>query len=356
VESRRSQRTAAPYQRVIKSMEMLPGGRGAFFAFSLLSIVSTVTCAVAVARIPTSLVMYGALIFTVLVCANVMQWLRRNSGSIAFTSDELIVTPRSGAVRRRYFSEIVRIERYSAEVSRPWTVPMVENYVRIVCTDKIPLQFLWETAPLAKKKNPADVMVENLGAQMPAVEILTNPEPLETIKVDFVLRGVMRHYAGSVRLFAVFACGFGGFFLNVMVPKSYGSANNALKPIEQSLKGIRRTVLKVENSTLAYGVSCYGENGRDSYWEEDFFGLEIRYFTFNIAVHSDEKSAEARSRKILPKDWVVSAWDATPDPSGDTHVNVESPCFTAEPDQFDSVLSDRAVAIAQQIRTTVERP
>jgi hypothetical protein len=329
MELRSTYEAEAPIQLHIKSMEMLPE-LSALLMFFVFIVFAIVTCGIALLRVPTSIAMYLAFLLALLASRSLIQWWRRNSGSIAFTASELIVTPRSGPTLKRYFSETARIERYSEKVQHPFTAPMIENYVHIVSDNEIPLQFLWETRPLTKRKNQADLLVQNLQMRVPTVEVLTKPEPLEDIKVDHARRGALKRYSVSVRLFAVLACGFGGLFLNILVPRSHGPATQALQPIEQSLSSVRRTPLPVENSSEAYSVSCYGENGRDSYWEEDFFNLEIRYFSLDIAVHSDKATAVARSRKVLPKGWVFYAWDAAPDPSGDTHLNVKSPCFTAK--------------------------
>jgi hypothetical protein len=355
MELRSTYEAQAPVQHHIKSMEMLPELSGVLMIAVFVTF-AFVTTAVALIRAPTSLVMYGALALAVLANLKLIHWWQRNSGSIAFTPDELIVTPRKGPSLRRYFSEITAIERSNVGVVYPGTPSMIQNYVRIISDNEIPLQFLWETKSAFKGKTKADRLETNLKTRLPKLEVLTTEEPPADVAVDHACRGGLKNYAVPMRIFAVVVCGFGGVFLNILLPRSYGAASDALKPIEQSLQGVRRTPLPTENSSEAYSISCYGENGRDSYWEEGFFNLQIRYFTLTIAVNADDKTAANRARKLLPKSWGVYSSAASPKIVGDkTTLYITSKCFRSTTSQFDTTLDARIKAVGEKIRTTVEQ-
>jgi hypothetical protein len=307
----------------------------------------------ALARFPTSLAILGIFLLTVLAVAGLVRLWCRNSGSIVFTDEELIITPRSGPTSRRTLDRIESIERHYAR--RFSGIPRVdmENYVRIFSDGEVPLQFLWDVGLNIKGASDADRFVANLQTRLPGVPVhIVKGQRPEKITVEHARRNAVQSHAGEA-LLAVVLCGVAGVLINTIVPKSSGSATAALQRFERSVGDAQRTSLPGDDSTSARSISCFGQTG-DSYWEEDFFNLQIRKVEIRLATMSDPKTAETRARKILPKSWKVYGTDYLPDAVGKATLSIETPCFTAKKGQFYPSLEARFTSAIEKLRTKVD--
>jgi hypothetical protein len=354
MELRSTYEADAPFHNGVKSIEMLPNVSNLILIFVVV-VFALATSLVALIRVPTSLVMIGAFVLTVLASANLVRWWRRNSGTIAMTSEELIVTPRSGPVLRRYLNDIHTIQRSEIKVYYLGPRWAIDKYVRIFSDGEIPLEFVWPTTVGSKKANPADRFVSNLQTRLPSIEVSTKLGPPEKLKVAHARRG-SKNNGGASALFAIVVCGFGGLILNVLVPKSSSSAEAALRPLEGSLASVRRTPMPGDSSSEVFSTPCFGQNGGGSYWEEDFFNLEIRSVDMKLAVNANEKTVEARARQILPKGWTIYTAENTPNEVGNTTLYLKSPCLTAKHGQFYPALEARFTTVAERLRTKVNEP
>jgi hypothetical protein len=342
------------FHHPIKSMELLPSVSNVIVIFVVITF-ALLASGRLLARMPTSLAVVGVFLLTVLAALGLVRWWYRNSGSIAFTDDELIITPRTGPTLRRKLDGIQKIERHFARRHVVRSRIVVENYVRIFSEGEVPLQFLWDVGLDFKGTSYADRFVANLQARLPTVPLHVVPDRRpEKAHVEHARRNVPKSH-GSAALFAVLVCGFAGALINTLVPKSSGSATTALQRFERSVGDARSTSLPGDNSTTARSVSCFGQTG-DSYWEEDFFNLQIRKVEIRLATMSDPKAAEARARKILPKNWEVYGTDYLPDEVGKATLSIETPCLTAKKGQFYPSLEARFTSAIEKLRTKVDEP
>jgi hypothetical protein len=342
------------FHHPIKSMELLPSVAVVIFLFVFVTF-AVLASGLALLRVPTSLAIIGVFLLTVLADLALIRWWYRNSGTIAFTSNELIITPRTGPTLRRTLDDIQSIQRHYARRRVTNAAVVVENYVRIVSHGHIPLQFLWDIPLNPKRTSDPDRFVANLQTRLPNVPVhIINDQWLEEINVEHARRNSVQSHLGAL-LFTVVMCGAAGAIINTLIPRSSGSAITALQRFERSVNSARSTALPGEDSTVARSISCFGPTG-DSYWEEDFFTLQIRKVEIGLAVMSDPKTAEGRARKLLPKNWEVYGSDYLPDGVGNATLVIKTPCLTAKKGQFYPRLEARFTSAIEKLRTKVDEP
>lgn len=342
------------FHHPIKSMELLRSVAVVIFLFVFVTF-AVLASGLALLRIPTSLAVIGVFLLTVLADLALIRWWYLNSGSIAFTADELIITPRTGPTLRRKLDDIQSIQRHHARRRVTNASIVVENYVRIFSYGQIPLQFLWDVRLYSKRTSDPDRFVANLQTRLPNVPVnIVHDQRPEKINVEHGRRNSVQSHLGAL-LFSVVVCGAAGAIINTLIPRSFGSATTALQRFERSVNSARSTTLPGEDSTVARSISCFGPTG-DSYWEEDFFNLQIRKVEIRLAVMSDPKTAEARARKILSKNWKVYGSDYLPDGVGNATLQIETPCLTAKKGQFYPQLEARFTSAIEKLRTKVDEP
>jgi hypothetical protein len=151
-------------------------------------------------------------------------------------------------------------------------------------------------------------------------------------------------------------CLFAGVLANAAIPRSNGSATNALSRVERSLGPGNETPSTSPLPIEVRSVSCYGGPRTDSYWEEGVFNVEIRKLEGTVAVMTDESTAQLRSRNLAPKSWEVYASDFLLNDQGKASVNFTTPCYRANRGAFYPSLEARYSALLSKFRARIDKP
>jgi hypothetical protein len=321
---------------------------------TLFGLPAIVVAAVTLLRAPKSLAVLALLILSgIAVLWHVSVW-RRNTGTIMVTDDELIVRPQTGPTLRRSLTNIRSVSR-SGVHKRTRYAQYFDTYVRIVSDGEIPLQFRWHigTSPKTKDHNPAQFLISTLKRRLPELAVTESAAVPEKLRVEHGRRSDSRF--GSVGpLMAMAICLFAGVLTYLAIPRSYGSAADALRRVERSFGPSNELSSLPPLPIEVRSEPCFGQQG-GSYWEEGVFNVEIRKLEGTFAVMADESTAQTRAKDLAPKDWMAYATEIRLNEKGNASVNFTTPCYRANRGEFVRSVEAQYSVLLARFRATIDQ-